>query len=106
MRDNKVTYEITATVRPDLSKEYEQFMTERHIPDLLETGAFAGASFSLSVDGRYRIRYEARSREALDQYLSEHAHRLRQHLVHTFPEGIELSREEWTHIRTWDLEAM
>ena len=70
-----VTYEITAVVRPDLQAAYEAFMRERHIPDLLATGAFTGASIASSAPGRYRIRYEARSREALDHYLSKDAPR-------------------------------
>jgi len=96
-----VTYEITATVRPDLCEAYEQYMRARHIPDLLETGAFAGASLSRSVPGRYRVRYEARSRKALDAYLAEHAPRLRQHFTETFPTGVELTREEWTVLASW-----
>jgi hypothetical protein len=96
-----LTYEITATVRPDLCEQYERYMRERHIPDLLGTGAFVAASFSRSAAGRYRIRYEARSREQLDSYLAEHAPRLRQHFTDTFPAGIELSREEWTVVESW-----
>jgi hypothetical protein len=96
----QITYEITATVRPDLCSEYESYMIEQHIPDLLETGAFESTIFSHSSEGRYRIRYEARNREALDRYLAEHALRLRQHFADTFPEGVELSREEWEHIRS------
>ena len=38
-----VTYEITAIVRANLCDAYEKYMTERHIPDVLQTGAFAGA---------------------------------------------------------------
>lgn len=37
-----VTYEITATVRADLCDAYEKYMAERHIPDVLDTGAFGG----------------------------------------------------------------
>ncbi len=96
-----LTYEITATVRPDLCDAYERYMRERHIPDLMQTGAFAAASFSRSAAGRYRIRYEARSRGELDSYLATHAPRLRQHFTDTFPAGIELSREEWTLLESW-----
>ena len=95
-----MTYEITATVRPDLRAAYEDFMRSRHIPDLLATGAFAAASIATSA-GRYRIRYEARSRAALDEYLAKHAPRLRQHFMASFPEGIELSREEWLVLEGW-----
>jgi hypothetical protein len=96
-----LTYEITANVRPDLCDAYERYMRERHIPDLMRTGAFVTASLSRSAAGRYRIRYEARSREKLDSYLAEHAPRLRQHFTDTFPEGIELSREEWSVVESW-----
>ena len=101
MKESPVTYEITATVRPDLCDDYEHYMIERHIPDLLETGVFERASLSRSSSGRYRVRYEARNREALDLYLAEHADRLRQHFAETFPLGIEVSREEWVHLETW-----
>ena len=96
-----ITYEITATVRADLSDEYERYMIDRHIPDLLATGSFEGASLSRSADGRFRMRYESRDREAFDHYLAEHASSLRQHVADTFPDGVELSREEWEQIQTW-----
>jgi len=96
-----VTYEITATVRAELCAAYERYMRERHIPDLLETGAFAGASLSRSAPGRYRIRYEAHSRAALDDYISAHAPRLRRHFAETFPAGVELTREEWAVLASW-----
>jgi hypothetical protein len=53
-----ITYEITATVRADLCDAYERYMRDRHIPDLLATGSFAGATMARSSPGRYRIRYE------------------------------------------------
>lgn len=90
-----VIYEITAIVREVLIADYEEYMTRTHIPDLMATGSFAAASFSRSVSGRYRIRYEATSRELLDIYLRDHASRLREDMIRTFPEGIELNREEW-----------
>lgn len=96
-----VTYEITATVRADLCNTYEKYMTERHIPDVLETGAFAGASFSRTAPGRYRIRYEAHSRVALDRYLKDSAAGLRAHFSETFPDGVVLTREEWDILAAW-----
>jgi hypothetical protein len=96
-----LTYEITATARPDLCDAYERYMRDRHIPDLMRTGAFIAATFSRSAAGRYRIRYEARSREHLDAYLAQHAPRLRQHFNDTFPAGVELLREEWTVLEKW-----
>jgi len=90
-----ITYEITTTVREDLIDAFETFMIGRHIPDLMATECFSGANFSRSESGRYRMRYEAHDREALDRYLNKHAATLREHMKETFPGGIEITREEW-----------
>lgn len=95
------TYEITATVRADISADYERYMRERHIPDLLATGAFHAASFATAGPGRYRIRYEARDRTALDRYLDEHAPRLRAEFDAHFADGVTLAREIWESIALW-----
>ena len=97
-----VIYEITASVRNDLTEAFEKFLTNTHIPDLISTGAFTEAKFTRSTAGRYRIVYEARSRVALDSYLREQAPRLRKHVTETFPDGVELSREEWTLLKRFD----
>lgn len=101
MKRSGVTYEITATVQEDLCDAYENYMRTRHIPDVLATGAFSGASFVRASSGRYRIRYDALSRQALDEYFSKHAPALRDHFTSQFPQGIDLSREEWDVIEQW-----
>ena len=85
-------YEITATVDADIAAEYEKYMTEQHIPDLLATGHFAAAFFAKNGN-TYRIGYHADSREHLDAYLANDADRLRGDLLEHFPEGVELSRQ-------------
>lgn len=96
-----ITYEITAQVRGDLTKAYEAYMRDRHIDDVLGTGFFASASFSRSTEGRYRIRYYAFDQESLDSYLRDRAAELRQHFSDHFPEGVELTRENWAVIQYW-----
>lgn len=96
-----ITYEITAQVRGDLTDAYEAYMRERHIDDVLATGFFASASFSKSAKGRYRIRYYAFDQAALDAYLKDRAAELRTHFSEAFPEGIELTRENWAVIQYW-----
>ncbi len=96
-----VIYEITAVVRADLIEEYETYMRGRHIPDLLATGYFSGAAFALSGENRFRIRYEADSQKALDDYLEKDAERLRADFLAHFPKGIELSREVWENLQVW-----
>lgn len=85
-------YEITATVDEALVAEYEKYMTERHIPDLLETGNFAAAFFAKSGNV-YRIGYHADSREQFDSYISNHAERLRADFAEHFPKGVEVERQ-------------
>lgn len=91
-----VTYEVTATVNLDLADRYEQYMTRYHIPDLLATGCFDGATFSRSGPGRYRIRYEAPNQETLDTYLQNHSVGLRAKVDREFGEAVSVSREVWT----------
>ena len=90
-----IIYEITAQVREDLVDTFETFMIGRHIPDLMATGCFSGATFSSSGDGRYRVRYEAHDRASLDTYLNKHAANLREYVMETLPDGLDISREEW-----------
>src|SRR5687767_10633980 len=92
----EVTYEIVATVEAHLCSEYETFMRERHIPDLIATGSFVSATLERSRPGRYRVRYVTSSQEALDNYLEQHAPLLRSDFSRRFPTGIDVSREEWT----------
>lgn len=94
----QITYEITAIVEPEFAAAYERYMIERHIPDLMATGQFASAVLGRSAEGRYRVRYEAKDREALNTYLKDHAPGLREHFYQTVPTGVELSREEWETI--------
>ena len=96
-----VTYEITSTVEPALVDRYELYMRGTHIPDLLATGCFSGASLSRSEPGRYRIRYEARTHDDLDRYLTTHAERLLRDFAAHLPSGITVSREVWATLEGW-----
>lgn len=97
-----VVYEITAEVEPDLFDEYERYMREVHIPDLLDTGCFQAAAFSRAAPGRYRMRYVALRQADLDRYLAEHASRLRAEFSSRLPRGITLSREVWVTVEEWN----
>ncbi len=99
-----IIYEITATVREDLIEEYEKYMRERHIPDLLETGFFVRAFFTRSNENRYRVQYHAPDQTALDNYLKAKADDLRSDFLKNFPDGIEVSRENWEILQIWQSE--
>jgi hypothetical protein len=88
-----IIYQVTATVDPILRERFENYMQERHIPEVFGTGFFQTASFERVDDGRYRMRYGLESREKLDEYVRQAAPRLRADVAEHFPDGIELSRE-------------
>ena len=96
-----IIYEVTAKVGEHIASEFERFMIEQHIPDVLATGAFTSANFLLGPDGLYQTRYGCTSRDELDRYFNEHADELRKGVASRFPQGIEFSRREWDMIRTW-----
>lgn len=97
-----VIYEITAEVESNLIEDYEKYMRETHIPDLLETGCFSSAFLTIANQNRYRIQYHAHDQKALDEYLQNHAPRLREDFLSHFPKGIALSRENWEILQSWE----
>lgn len=96
-----VIYEITAVVRSNLTEAFEKYMRERHIPDLLATKYFHAAYFTRTLENRYRIQYHAPDEETLREYLKTDATRLRADFTAHFPAGIELSREVWIVLHSW-----
>ena len=85
-------YEVTTTVDAGIAGEYEQYMTEQPIPELLATGHFAAAFFAKN-GSQYRTGYHADSQEQLDAYLANDAERLRADFAEHFPNGVEVSRQ-------------
>ncbi|MBP7415280.1 MAG: DUF4286 family protein [Pyrinomonadaceae bacterium] len=85
-------YEVAATVEAEIAVDYESYMTERHIPEILATGYFAAAFFAKN-GGQYRIGYHADSQELFDAYIANDAERLREDFAKHFPAGIEVSRQ-------------
>ena len=96
-----IIYEVTAKVGTHLADEYERYMRDQHIPDVLRTGAFKSASFLYTEDGLYQTRYGAEKRDALEKYFDESSGLLRQDVLKRFPQGVEFIRREWNLIQTW-----
>ena len=102
---DRVVYEVSARVAPELRDRYERYMRERHIADVLATGAFASATLERGDGGVYRVRYVALSREALERYLASDAGALRADFARELPEGVELTREILLMLQRWEGEA-
>lgn len=96
-----IIYEITAEVEKHLIENYERYMRERHINDLIKTGYFQTAEMAEISAGKYRIRYAAKDKKTLDEYLETSAKDLREDFLKHFPEGVKLSREFLKVLQTW-----
>src|SRR5262245_45882231 len=97
-----LVYEVTAVVEHELAEEWERYMRERHIPDVLATGWVTRASLVRAAGGRYRISYQADSPADLDRYLAESAPALRAEVAARYPGGVALTREIWELVQEWE----
>lgn len=97
--DRQVTYEVTVTVGDTLIEAFAEYMTERHIPEVLATGCFLRATFVTDNAGTFRTAYHADDREQLDRYLDQFAEALRNDFAANFPEGVTVKRQEWYVIK-------
>ena len=97
-----IVYEIVAIVEASLAAEYERYLAEQHIPDLMATGCFVSTQLS-RTDDTFQIRYAAADRESLERYFNQHAERLRADALKRFPDGVQLSRRMWYVIAEFPL---
>ena len=96
-----VTYEVTARVDDALAYDYERFMIETHMPEVVRTGCFLHARFDQGGEGQYRAAYHAASQAEVDRYLADFAPALRERLTARFPTGLTLSRRVWSARTQW-----
>jgi Domain of unknown function (DUF4286) len=94
-----IIYEVTTDVPPARAVAYEQFMRERHIPDVLATGCFVSATLTHSIPGRYRVAYSARNMDILDEYLGHHSEQLRADFAAELGPDVRVSREVWAEMK-------
>ena len=97
-----LVYEVTAIVEVGLAEGWERYMRERHIPDVLATGCFTGASLARASGGRYLIRYHLAARADLERYLAQSAPALRAEFAARYPGGVALTRETWELLQEWE----
>jgi hypothetical protein len=78
-----IIYNVTVNIDADVHDEWLQWMLEKHIPDVLDTGLFLDARMSKMLieeegDGiTYSIQYTLDSMNEMRKYEEEHAPRLR-----------------------------
>jgi hypothetical protein len=102
---DKLVYEVAVTLAPGADADvFADWMRDHHIPALLATRCFSAAEFTRddSSHTRFRTRYFAIDRTALDRYLAEHTTRLRADFQRHFGEGATVRREIWEVLEIWE----
>ena len=93
-------YNVTINIDSSVETEWLQWMQEKHIPEMLETGKFIEAKMcQVMVEEdmggiTYSIQYTTDSKETLDQYYEEDAARMRQEGQQLFPNKFVAFRTE------------
>lgn len=95
-----LSYEVVVDVVEEVAAAFETYMREKHIPEILETGCFVGASFERAAPTRFRTSYRG-SQAGLDRYLAEHAAGFREDFMKHFPSGAVPSRNVWAPVQAW-----
>ena len=96
-----VIYEVTTDVEPTGIAQYEAYMRNRHIPDVLATGCFVSATIAGSIPGRYRIRYVAKNMDILDDYLGKYSEQFQEDFADHLGSLVTVSREVWSELQHW-----
>lgn len=96
-----IRYEVRLTIDPARAGAVEQYMTSRHIPEILATGCFVRAQFDRSEEGGFRTTYVARGMADFDRYLTNFSTHFRAAFLQEFPTGVSIVRELWTEVEHW-----
>ena len=89
-----IVYEVIAQAADDIADEFEEYLLDRHIPDVMETGCFE--SFELFREVlKFQVRYTLDSHEKLDHYIEHHAQALRADVAEHFPQELSFERHVW-----------
>ena len=101
-----IIYNVTVNIEDSVHDDWLIWI-KQHIPKVLATGKFDGATFSKvlveeDMGGQtYSIQYKSYSREALDKYYQEDADALRQEGLKKFADKMLAFRTELEVIDTY-----
>jgi len=92
-------YNVTINIDVDLEEQWLDWMQQKHIPAMLETGKFSEAKLSqVMVEEEmggitYSVQYTTDSKQTLDKYYEENAEKMRD-------EGAQLFKGKFVAFRT------
>ena len=92
-------YTVYIAVDEDRADEWEEWLEDVHIPDVMDTGCFAHATMARDAAHdtphrrAYRIVYTARSEAAFDEYQQHHVDALQADHTERYEGAFEASRD-------------
>jgi hypothetical protein len=96
-------YTVRIKVNAEIEDYWLEWMTEKHIPDVLRTGAFLKSLIIKVPDStEYLIQYTARSREILNDYRMNFSPGLQKEHNELFEGKFSAMREEFEFIREFN----
>lgn len=102
------SYVVTIHIQKDAESRWVSWLTETHIPEVLETGLFYGCRMCRSEQNfreghsTYRMQYELKSREAFDTYEQEFAPTLRNSAPQEFTGRFSAERDLVEVVRVFE----
>lgn len=93
-------YNVTVNIDTEIKEDWLQWMTDTHIPDMLNTGKFSHARICKVIGGEesggltYAIQYTTKDQATLHKYFKEDANRLREDGEKKFPAKFVAFRTE------------
>lgn len=92
-----VIYEVNLTIQKDTVPEFVKWLKDEHIKDVLAFKGFKSADmFQVESTkegfGEYCCQYHVETREDLEDYLTNHAPRMRQHGLDKFGSKFSATR--------------
>jgi hypothetical protein len=94
---NRVLYNVTCSVDPEIHEEWLDWMMFSHIPDVMKTGLFLENRIcrirEYEENGvTYAIQYTCRSQHDLDRYMRDYAPALQQHHTQKYGDRVAAFR--------------
>lgn len=86
-----IVYNVTVNINHDVEQDWVQWMSEKHIPDVMNTGVFTKFKFlrlndPIPEEGTtYAVQYFTPTKEHLEHYQANFAPALQQDALEKFP---------------------
>ncbi|KAB8032087.1 DUF4286 family protein [Fluviispira multicolorata] len=90
-----ILYEVTYILKDhEYEKRFADFMIDRHLLDLYQTGCFLSVSFAKTQEAAtYKATFYLKDKKMMDKYINQYSASLRKGVTEKFPQtGIEFFR--------------